>query len=154
MDLFEDECERRKCLSGYRQSPAAFSRHFVPDKYFLETALGLIEEIKYKEMNHKDAGYVYEGPTWEEAVLEGEDRAKVVVLGSRTLSIIRGDGHRTFPPGVWGHNAPDDQDRCAQSLISRKKGTSSVLRNHPLGMSMLISSSQHTSQTLGIHVSW
>ena len=70
MDLFEDE--KKKISSGYRQSLRCALGSTLFDKYFLETALGLIEEIKYKEMNHKDARYVYEGPTWEEAVLERE----------------------------------------------------------------------------------
>ena len=135
MDLFEEECEQKENLIRLQaKSPLPSGEYFVPDKYFLETALGLIEEIKYKEMNHKDAGYVYEGPTWEEAVLE---RAKTRAEGGCPWfsDIVYYQGGRTpiLPPGVWGTPLLDDQDRVCTIVDIKKKGHKFCLAESPFG---------------------
>ena len=135
MGLFEEECEKKENLIRLQaKSPLPSGEYFIPDKYFLETALGLIEEIKYKEMNHKDAGYVYEGPTWEEAVLE---RAKTRAEGGYPWfsDIVYYQGGRTpiLPPGVWWTPLLDDQDRVCTIVDIKKKGPKFCIAESPFG---------------------
>jgi hypothetical protein len=135
MDLFEKECEKKENLIRLQaKSPLPSGEYFVPDKYFLDTALGLIEEIKYKELNHKDTGHVYEGPTWEEATME---RAKTRAEGGYPwfTDIIYYQGRRTpiLPPGVWETPLLDDHDRVCTIVDIKKKGHKFCLAESPFG---------------------
>jgi len=123
MDTFEKECEQKENLIRLQaKSPLPSGAYFVPDKNFLETAIGLIEEIYYKELNHKDTGYVYEGPTWEEATME---RAKTREEGGypwfSDVIYYKGDRAPILPPGVIT-DIIDDQDRVNTIVKIKQKG--------------------------------
>lgn len=129
MDIFEEACEQKENLIRLQaKSPLPSGEYFVPDEYFLETALGLIEEIKYKELNH------YEGPTWEDAVME---RAETRSEGGYPWfsDVIYYSGERTpiLPPGVWYTPLLDDQDRVCTIVKIKKKGNKFSIAESPFG---------------------
>ena len=93
MNLFEGVRTEGECHGLQAEVSLPFWRVRRATSTFLETTLGLIEEIHYKELNHRDhEGYVYEGPTWEEAIMERAKTAlKVVTLGSPDVVYYQGE---------------------------------------------------------------
>jgi hypothetical protein len=135
MDIFEKECETKENLINLQAlSPLPSGEYYVPDEYYLETAGDVIEEIKYKELNHKDAQIPYEGPTWEDVVMERvETRFKDGYPWFSDVIYYSGGRTPVLPPGVWNTPLLDDQDRVCTIVAIKKKGNNFCIAESPYG---------------------